>query len=80
MPLIYSEGTKNAFSRLEDRIKRLRKHQLDEISTVLEAAFNSSKRLRTPRSQLSFVPPHRDPNFLDPEPLSHSEYSVHDGK
>jgi hypothetical protein len=79
MPLIYGEGTKNAFSRLEDGIKRLRKHQLDELSTVSEAAFNSTKRLRTPRSQLS-VPFHRDPNFLDPKSLSHSEYSVHDGK
>jgi hypothetical protein len=81
MPLIYGEGTKNAFSRLlEELYKRPRKHQLDELSTVSQAAFNSTKRLKTPRSQSSSVPSRRDPNFLDPEPLFYSEYSVHGGK
>ena len=81
MPLIYGEGTKNAFSRLREELyKRLRKHQLDEPSTVSQATFNSTKRLKTPRSQSSSVPSRRDPNFLDPEPLFYSEYSVHGGK
>jgi hypothetical protein len=50
MPLIYGEGTKNAFRRLKEEIKRsLRKRQLDELSTISEATFNSTKRLRTER-------------------------------
>ena len=68
MPLIYGEGTTDAFSRLQEGIeKRLRKHQLDELSTVSEVTFNSTKRLRTPDSQLSLAPPHCDPTFLDEE-------------
>jgi Heterokaryon incompatibility protein (HET) len=76
MPLIYGEGAENAFIRLQEEIyKRPRKHQLDELS----ATSNSRKRLRTPRNQSSF-PSHCDPNFLDSEPLSYSEYSVYSGK
>ncbi|KAH8590344.1 hypothetical protein B0O99DRAFT_721734 [Bisporella sp. PMI_857] len=50
IPLIYGEGAKNAFSRLQEELdKRLRKHQLDELSTISQATFNSTKRLKTPR-------------------------------
>jgi hypothetical protein len=51
MPLIYGEGTKNAFSRLQEELyKRSRKHQLDELLTVSQATFNSTERLKTLRS------------------------------
>jgi hypothetical protein len=81
MPLIYGEGAKNAFSRLQEELdKRLRKHQLDELSTVSEATSSSTKRLKTLSSHLSSVPSGRDPNFLDPESFSCSEHSVHSGK
>ncbi|KAI0532365.1 hypothetical protein GGR58DRAFT_490623 [Xylaria digitata] len=77
MPLIYSEGAKNAFIRLQEKLyKRAKKHQLDELSTVSQDTFNSTKRLKTSCSRSS-VPSRRNPNFLDPEPLFHSEYSVH---
>jgi hypothetical protein len=81
MPLIYGEGTKNAFSRLQEELdKRSRKHQLDEQSTISQATLDATKRLKTPRSQSSSVPSRRDLNFLDPEPLFHSEYSVYSSK
>ncbi|KAH9203588.1 heterokaryon incompatibility protein-domain-containing protein [Leptodontidium sp. 2 PMI_412] len=77
LPLIYGEGRENAFSRLHEEIcKRLRKHQPDELSTTSQATFNSTKRLKTTHSQSSSVPSRRDPNFLYPEPLFYSEYSV----
>jgi len=79
MPLIYGEGAENAFSRLREELyKRSRKHQLDELSTVTHN-FNSTKRFKSPRSQSSSVPSGRNPDFLDFEPLSHSEYSAPSG-
>jgi hypothetical protein len=79
IPLIYGEGAENAFRRLREELyKRSRKHQLDELSIVTHN-FNPTKRLKTPRSQLSSVPSGRGPNVLDPEPLSHSEYFVPNG-
>jgi hypothetical protein len=81
MPLIYGEGAENAFSRLHEELdKRLKKHQLNESSTVSQATSNSSKRLKTTRSHLSSFPSDHDPNFLDPELSFYSEYSVHGGK
>ena len=81
MPLIYGEGAKNAFSRLREELyKRPSKHRLDEPSTVSQATFNSTKRLKTPRGWSPSIPSRRDQNFLDPEPLFYSEYSVHCGK
>ena len=80
MPLIYGEGAEKAFERLKEELfRRSRKHQLDELSPVSHT-FNSAKRLKTPRSQLSSVPSGRNPNFLDPGPPFYSEYSVHSGK
>jgi hypothetical protein len=77
MPLIYSEGAKNAFGRLQEELyKRAKKHQLDELSIVSQGTFNSTKRLKTLRRQSS-VPSLPDPNFLDPKPLIFSEYTVH---
>jgi hypothetical protein len=76
MPLIYGEGAKNAFGRLEEEVdKRLRKHQQDELSTAIRAASNSNKRLKTLSSQSSSVPSGQDTNFLDPEPFFYSVYS-----
>lgn len=78
MPLLYGEGAKNAFSRLQEELyKRAKKHQLDELSTVSQATFNSTKRLKALHGQSSSVPSRRDSTFLDDEPLFHSEYSVH---
>jgi ankyrin repeat protein len=78
MPLLYGEGAKNAFSRLQEKLyKRAKKHQLDELSTVSQATFNSTKRLKTLRGQSSSVPSPHDSTFLDVEPLFHSEYSGH---
>jgi hypothetical protein len=77
MPLIYGEGAKNAFGRLQEEVdKRLRKHQLEELSTVIQAASNT-KRLKTIRSQSCSVPSSHDQNFLEPEPFLCSEYSMH---
>jgi hypothetical protein len=65
LPLIYGEGTKNAFSRLQDELyKRSRKHQLVELSS----------------SQSSSAPSCHDPNFLDPAPFFYSKYFVDDSK
>jgi predicted ATPase len=48
MPLIYGEGGENAFRRLREELEKLpKKHQLDESSTVSQATFNPSKRLKT---------------------------------
>ena len=48
MPLIYGEGAKNAFGRFQEEIdRRLRKHQLEELSTGIQAASNSTERLKT---------------------------------
>lgn len=81
MPLIYGEGAKNAFRRLREELdKRLREHQLDELSTV-QATHNSTKQLKTLYSQSSFlIPSGQDLNFLDHEPFFPTEYSVHGGK
>ena len=73
LPLIYGEGAENAFSRLQEELdKRPRKHQLDEQSTASQATSNSTKRLKTARSQSS--------SLLDPELSFYSEYSVYSGK
>jgi hypothetical protein len=81
IPVMYGEGAENAFRRLREELeRRLRKHQLDELSTVSQATINLPKRLKTARNQSSSVPSSRDPNYLDPEPLVYSEYSVHSGK
>jgi hypothetical protein len=80
MPLIYGEGAENAFRRLQEEVdKRLRKHQLDELSTDLYT-LQSTKRIKTLRNQSSSVPSGRNSNFLDPIPPFYSEYSVHSGK
>lgn len=81
LPLIYGEGRDYAFRRLHEEIyKRSRKHQLDEVSTVSQATFNSPKRLKTTHSQSSSVPSCRDSDFVHHEPLFYSEDSVPGGK
>ncbi|RFU25359.1 hypothetical protein B7463_g10972, partial [Scytalidium lignicola] len=77
IPLIYGEGAKNAFGRFQEELdKRLRKHQLDELSTAIQAASNSTKRLKTLHSQSHRIPSNHDRSFLDPEPLC-SEISIY---
>jgi hypothetical protein len=81
LPLIYGEGTKNAFNRLQEELyKRSRKHQLVELSTLSQLTFNSSKLLEAQGSQSPSSPSCHDPNFLDPAPLLYSKYSVDDSK
>jgi hypothetical protein len=81
LPLIYGEGTKNAFNRLQEELyKRSRKHQLVELSTLSQLTFNSSKLLEAQGSQSPSSPSCHDPNFLDPAPLFYSKYSVDDSK
>lgn len=73
MLFMYGEGGESAFNRLQTEIqKRLKKHQLDEVSAV---AFNSAKRLKTLQSQSSPTPSRVNSNISDPEPLRSSEYT-----
>lgn len=77
MPLIYGEGATNAFGRFQEEVdKRLRKHQLNELSTGIEAASDSIKRLKPIHSQSYSVPFSHKPNSLDPKPLLCSEDSM----
>ena len=77
---IYSEGAENAFRRLREELdKRPMKRQLDEVSNVSHATFNSTKRSRTSYNQSSSIPLSRESNCLDPEPILYSEHSMHDG-
>ena len=80
MSLIYGEGAEKAFERLKEKLyKRSRKHQLDDLSPVSHT-FTSSKRLKILHGHSSSVPSGRNPNFLDPDRPSYSEYPVHSGK
>ncbi|KIM96916.1 hypothetical protein OIDMADRAFT_131494 [Oidiodendron maius Zn] len=81
MPLIYGEGAKNAFGRFQEEVdKSRRKHQLDELSTGIQAASNSTERLKThqvtvvhdhqPKSPpSSTVPFRRDDDFINRDSL-----------
>ena len=78
MPLIYGEGAEKAFNRLEEELyKRGKKHKRNELSALSQAILNTLKRSKTSRNQSSSVPSRLDPNFVGPEPLSYSKYSVH---
>ena len=80
MSLIYGEGKNNALRRLEEEIfVHRKKHLRDEVSTVSHSTSNSTKRLKTSPNQSSSVPSRRGPSSLNSEPLSYSEYSLHDG-
>lgn len=79
-PLIYGEGGKNAFWRLREELeKRLRKHQLDELSAVSQAAINFSKRSKSARNHLSSDPSRHDSNSVDHDLLVPFRYSAHSG-
>jgi hypothetical protein len=79
MPLIYGEGTENAFVRLREEInKRSSKYQLNERLDVSHAASNFTKRVETPHSKSSTIPSYNQES-VNPETLFHSENSVHGG-
>jgi hypothetical protein len=76
MPLIYGEGAKNAFGRFQEELdKRLRKQQLDELSTPIQAAFNPTKRLKTLHGKSCSIPSSHDPSFLDMHSGKHKTVS-----
>jgi len=80
MTFIYGEGA-NTFNRFRNELEeRLRKHQLDELSTFSRDIGNSTKRLKTLQSQPSSVPFNRNPNILHSEPPFYHGYSVHSSK
>jgi hypothetical protein len=80
MPLIYSEGSENAFRRLQEEIaKRQQKRLLDELSIISEDTASSTKLPTTAYNHASSVLTRRDKPSVHQVPHIASEYSLHDG-
>lgn len=80
MPLIYSEGSENAFRRLQEEIaKRQQKRLLDELSIISEDTASSTKLPTTAYNHASSVLTRRDKPSVHQVPHIASEDSLHDG-